>query len=85
MNLTLCVEDSITRGDELFDLGSGGQSYKYRLTEDETFRQHRSLSRRGLRPFHTPAQLLPFEARQAIVGSLGRLRSSAVRRVRARR
>ncbi len=85
VNLTLCVEDSITRGDELFDLGSGGQSYKYRLTEDETFRQHRSLSRRGLRPFHTPAQLLPFEARQAIVGSLGRLRSSAVRRVRARR
>ena len=43
VNLTLCVEDSITRGDELFDLGSGGQSYKYRLTEDETFRQHRSL------------------------------------------
>jgi CelD/BcsL family acetyltransferase involved in cellulose biosynthesis len=85
VNLTLCIEESITRGDEVFDLGSGGQSYKYRLTEDQTLRQHRSLSRRGLTPFHTPAQLLPFEARQAIVRSVGRLRSATVRRVRARR
>jgi hypothetical protein len=82
VNLTLCVQESMERGDAVFDLGSGGQSYKYRLTEDQTLRQHRVLSRRGLWPLHTPAQLLPFEARQAMVRSLSRLRSSALGRVR---
>jgi CelD/BcsL family acetyltransferase involved in cellulose biosynthesis len=82
VNLTLCIEESMERGDALFDLGSGGQAYKYRLTEDQTLRQHRVLSRRGLWPLHTPVQLVPFEARQAMVRSVARLRSSVLRRVR---
>jgi CelD/BcsL family acetyltransferase involved in cellulose biosynthesis len=76
-NMVMCVSDAIGRGDNVFDLGPGAEQYKYSLTADEVTLQGRVLSRRGLRPFHTPAQLLPFAARQAAARIVGRLRRSA--------
>jgi CelD/BcsL family acetyltransferase involved in cellulose biosynthesis len=75
VNLAMCIGDSMQRDDAVFDLGPGAEPYKYRFTEDEVMLQGRVLSRRGLRPFHTPAQLLPFGARQAAASLVGRLRS----------
>ncbi len=74
VNLTLCIADSMQRHDDVFDLGPGAEAYKYRFTGDEVMLQGRTLSRRGLRPFHTPAQLLPFRARQAAARVVGRLK-----------
>ena len=76
VNVVLCVEESMQRGDEVFDMGPGTEPYKYRFTADEAMLQGHLLVRRGLRPFHTPAQLLPFGARQAAGRFVGRLRRS---------
>ncbi len=76
-NLAWCVEDSITMGDDIFDLGPGPESYKASFTSDEVVLQGRLLSRRGLWPFHTPVQILPFGTRQAAARIIGRLRGSA--------
>jgi len=84
VNLVLCVGESIQRGDAVFDLGGGGQSYKYRFTEDKTMRCHRVLCRRGLRPFHSPAQLVPYRSRQALVATAGRARRAARAALRPR-
>lgn len=75
-NLALCVEDSMLRGEEIFDLGPGVEPYKSSFTGDEATLQGHLLVRRGLRPFHTPAQLLPYAARQAAGRFVGRLRHS---------
>lgn len=76
VNLTLCIGDAIERHDDAFDLGPGAEAYKYRFTEDEVILQGRTLSRRGLRPFHTPAQLLPFGVRTEAARVLGGLKRS---------
>ncbi|HEY5025189.1 MAG TPA: GNAT family N-acetyltransferase [Acidimicrobiales bacterium] len=76
VNLALCIGDAMQRHDEVFDLGPGAEAYKYRFTEDEVILQGRTLSRRGLRPFHTPAQLLPFGVRQGAARVLGRFKRS---------
>jgi CelD/BcsL family acetyltransferase involved in cellulose biosynthesis len=77
VNMALCIGDALDAGDVIYDLGPGAESYKYRFTDDEAMLQGHLLSRRGLRPFHTPAQLLPFGARQAAARVVGRLRRSA--------
>jgi CelD/BcsL family acetyltransferase involved in cellulose biosynthesis len=77
VNLALCVEDSMRAGDTVMDLGPGDETYKYWLTDDEVTLQSCLVSRRGLRPFHTPAQLLPFGTRQAVAKLVGRFKKSA--------
>ncbi len=74
VNMALCIKDAFDAGDAVFDLGPGAESYKYRFTEDEASLQGHVLSRRGLRPFHTPAQLLPYAARKTAARVVGRLR-----------
>jgi CelD/BcsL family acetyltransferase involved in cellulose biosynthesis len=64
-------------GDAILDLGPGDETYKYWLTDDEVMLQSCLLSRRGLRPFHTPAQLLPFGTRRAAARLVGKFRKSA--------
>jgi CelD/BcsL family acetyltransferase involved in cellulose biosynthesis len=76
-NVVLSIQDAIRRGDDIFDLGPGAEPYKYGFTDDEATLRGCVLSRRGLRPFHTPAQLLPFAARQQGAKLVGRLRRSA--------
>jgi len=44
------------------------------LTSDAPIFQSSLLVRRGLFPFHTPAQLLPFGARQSVGRALGRVK-----------
>ncbi len=73
--IVLTVEYAARVGDTTYDLGSGSYSYKSRFTDDEQIFENALLVRRGLYPFHTPAQLLPYGARQAIGRVLGRLRS----------
>jgi CelD/BcsL family acetyltransferase involved in cellulose biosynthesis len=77
VNLALCVQDSKRGGDAIMDLGPGDETYKFWLTDDAVMLQSCVLSRRGLRPFHTPAQLLPFGTRQAAARLVGRFRKSA--------
>jgi CelD/BcsL family acetyltransferase involved in cellulose biosynthesis len=77
VNLALCVEDSMRVGDTVLDLGPGDETYKYWLTDDQVMLQSCLLSRRGLRPFHTPAQLLPFGTRQSVARLVGRFTKSA--------
>jgi CelD/BcsL family acetyltransferase involved in cellulose biosynthesis len=74
VNMALCIGDALKAGDAVFDLGPGAEPYKYRFTEDEATLQGHVLSRRGLRPFHTPAQLLPYGARKTAARAVGRLR-----------
>ena len=61
-------------GDTVLDLGPGAEPFKYWYTEKEVTLQGHLLSRRGLRPFHTPAQLLSFATRQATARVVGRIR-----------
>jgi CelD/BcsL family acetyltransferase involved in cellulose biosynthesis len=75
--MVLSVEDAARVGDTTFDLGSGSYSYKQRFTDDEPIFESSRLVRRGLRPFHTPAQLLPYGARQAMGRMLGRVKGRA--------
>ena len=72
--MVLSVEDAARVGDTTYDLGSGSYSYKRRFTDDEPIFENSLLVRRGLRPFHTPAQLLPYGTRQAMGRVLGRLK-----------
>jgi CelD/BcsL family acetyltransferase involved in cellulose biosynthesis len=77
-NVVLSIQDAMQRGDDVFDLGPGAEPYKYWFTDDEVTLQGCILLRRGLRPFHTPAQLLPFAARRPAARLVGRLRRSAL-------
>jgi CelD/BcsL family acetyltransferase involved in cellulose biosynthesis len=76
-NIVLSIQNAMQRGDDIFDLGPGAEPYKYWFTDEEATLQGAILSRRGLRPFHTPAQLLPFGARRQAGSLVGRLRRSA--------
>jgi CelD/BcsL family acetyltransferase involved in cellulose biosynthesis len=76
VNIVMCIEDAIVAGDAIFDLGPGVESYKASFTEDRVMLQSHVLARRGLRPLHTPAQLLPYAARKAAARAYGRLRSA---------
>jgi hypothetical protein len=76
-NIVLSIQDAMQRGDDVFDLGPGAEPYKYSFTDDEATLRGCVLSRRGIRPFHTPAQLVPFGARRQAARFVGRLRRSA--------
>ena len=76
VNVLLCIKDAMERGEEVFDLGPGTESYKVRITKDEALLQGFLLVRRGLRPLGSPARLLPYGARQRAARALGRLRGS---------
>ncbi len=69
--IVLSIQSAARAGDTTYDLGSGSYSYKVRFTDDEPIFENSLLVRRGLRPFHTPAQLLPYGARQAMGRVLG--------------
>ncbi len=72
--MILSIEDAARIGDRTFDLGSGSYSYKSRFTDDEPIFENVLLVRRGLRPFHTPAQLLPYNARRTMGRVLGNVK-----------
>lgn len=76
VNLVLSVEESIRRQDDVLDLGGGDQAYKYRFTDDAVVLQHMVLARRGLLPFHSAAQLLPYRTRQSAVRAVGRAKTA---------
>jgi CelD/BcsL family acetyltransferase involved in cellulose biosynthesis len=76
-NVVLAIQDAMQRGDDVFDLGPGAEPYKYWFTDDEATLRGCVLSRRGIRPFHTPAQLVPFGARRRAARFVGRLGRSA--------
>ena len=71
----LSIEHAAQAGDTVYDLGSGAYAYKARLTSDAPIFESSLLVRRGLLPFHTPAQLLPFDTRQSVARALGRIRN----------
>jgi len=73
VSVVLCIEDAAEVGDTTFDLGAGAYNHKDRLTSDAPIFASSVLVRRGLFPFHTPAQLLPFGARQTVGRALGRM------------
>jgi len=74
VNTVMCINDAMVAGDTVLDLGPGAEPYKYWYTEEEVTLQGHLLSRRGLRPFHTPAQLLPYATRKTAARVVGRLR-----------
>jgi CelD/BcsL family acetyltransferase involved in cellulose biosynthesis len=71
--IVLSVQHAAQVGDTVYDLGAGGESYKYQFTHDEAMFRGTLLARRGLRPFHSPAQLFPYRARQHMARVLGRM------------
>ncbi len=71
------IEHAAEVGDSVYDLGAGAESYKYQFTRDEVMFESSLLVRRGLRPFHSPVQLLPYRARQRLSRALGRVRRLA--------
>jgi CelD/BcsL family acetyltransferase involved in cellulose biosynthesis len=73
-NVALCVSDTIDAGQRALDLGPGVEPYKFSFTDEESTLQGCLVVRRGLRPFHSPAQLLPYETRQSLARAVGRLR-----------
>ncbi len=76
--IVLSIQDAAQVGDTVYDLGAGGESYKYQFTRDEAMFERSLLIRRGLRPLHSPAQILPYRARQQMSRIIGRMtRSSA--------
>jgi CelD/BcsL family acetyltransferase involved in cellulose biosynthesis len=75
VRIVLSIEEAARLGDSTFDLGAGFFSYKYRFTREEATFESSLLIRRGLHPYHTPAQLLPFGARQAMGRVLGRVKN----------
>jgi len=70
----LSIQHAEQVGDTIYDLGSGAYAYKARLTSDVQTFESSLLVRRGLWPFHTPAQLLPFGARRSVSRALGRVK-----------
>ncbi len=75
--IVLSVQHAAEVGDTVYDLGAGGESYKYQFTRDEAMFKSTVFARRGLSPFHSPAQLFPYRARQQVARVLGRLGRSA--------
>ena len=61
VNVVLCVEESMQRGDEVFDMGPGTEPYKYRFTADDVILQGPGPGRAGacvpstLRPSSCPS------------------------------
>ena len=75
VNVLLCIKDAMERGQEVFDLGPGTESYKVRITKDAALLQGFIFVRRGLRPLHSPARLVPYQTRKRAAQMLGRLRA----------
>jgi CelD/BcsL family acetyltransferase involved in cellulose biosynthesis len=69
VNLVLCAGESMRRGDTRFDLGTGVQRYRMRFRSDIGECAHFLLLRPGLRPFHSPVQLVPVGLRRGIVAT----------------
>ena len=67
----MTIQHAAEMGDTVYDLGAGAESYKYQFTRDEAMFESSLLVRRGLRPFHSPVQLLPYRARQRLARVLG--------------
>ena len=74
VSVVLSIEDAALVGDTSIDLGAGAYNHKNRLTSVAPIFESSLLVRRGLVPFHTPAQLLPFGARQSVGRFLGRVK-----------
>ena len=80
-NLAWTIEHAARCGVTDYDFGAGLQPYKQSFTQDAPIRESFVLARRGLRPFHTPAQLVPFGMRRAA----GRFAEPVMRRVTGRK
>ena len=73
--IVLSIQDVAQGGGTTYDLGAGAYAQKSRFTDDQPIFESSLLVRRGLRPLHTPVQVVPFHARKAMGRFLGRLRS----------
>ncbi len=78
--IVLTIQHAAEVGDTVYDLGAGAESYKYQFTRDEAMFESSLLVRRGLRPFHSPVQLLPYRARQRLGRVLGSVRRMSLSR-----
>jgi CelD/BcsL family acetyltransferase involved in cellulose biosynthesis len=78
-SLVHAIEHAFTAGDRFFDLGAGGQDYKYRLANTERVLRTTLLVRGGLR---ARASLAPRVVRQEVVTRLPAGARSRLRRAR---
>jgi CelD/BcsL family acetyltransferase involved in cellulose biosynthesis len=80
-NIYAAVEEAIARGDQRFDLGAGGQEYKYRFADGEELLTWWTLVPPGRSAFAVRARLLPSRARAAARRRLGERQKAALRRI----
>jgi CelD/BcsL family acetyltransferase involved in cellulose biosynthesis len=80
-NIYAAIEEAIARGDRRFDLGAGGQEYKYRFADGEELLTWWTLVPAGRSAFAARALLLPSRARAAARRRLGEREKAALRRI----
>lgn len=79
--LLAAIEDAFSRCDRCFDLGGGGQPYKYRLADGEERVRSQSLAVKDGRYPITRLQLAPRQLRRELAGHLPDGVRRALRRV----
>jgi CelD/BcsL family acetyltransferase involved in cellulose biosynthesis len=67
LNMATMAEQAAEAGYDVLDLGPGEEPYKGRFTDRARGLEHSVLSGRNRWPFHTPAQLLAPERREALL------------------
>ncbi len=80
VNLAALAEHTASTGYSVLDLGPGEESYKARFADGWRGVERTLLFGRNLRPFHTPAQLLPLEQRDLLVERVQGWRARVTRR-----
>jgi CelD/BcsL family acetyltransferase involved in cellulose biosynthesis len=66
------IEFAASRGYAEYDLGIGGQAYKYGIADREVPLELVELERRGLWPLQSPFQLVPLRRRPALIAGVDR-------------
>jgi CelD/BcsL family acetyltransferase involved in cellulose biosynthesis len=79
------LEHAWGAGARRFDLGGGGQSYKYRFAEEDEFLEWVSLVPRGSRYHLTRLQLAPVPLRRAIANRLSPTTRARIKKIVGRR
>ena len=70
LTMLAAIEHAFSVGDRRFDLGGGGQSYKYRFSDIEDQLEWTLLVRSGLKAPLARSQLLPFRMRMKLAERL---------------
>jgi CelD/BcsL family acetyltransferase involved in cellulose biosynthesis len=78
------IEHAFDVGDQRFDLGTGGQEYKYRMADDDTPVHWSMVTPMGIRSPVARMQLLPERARLAVANKLSPDAKSKIRQIRRR-